>query len=150
MKPFDSNILKVLAKCSYGMFVVQQEFNIDCTCVDFTTKQPKDSCEKCLGTGKKIKIKKISGVSQNNKTAFRGTGVGTGEIATTSKYYTKSDYRIYPENIIVNDTDVDVVQRVDAMRSDNVNPVYYVCEANPKKTNVQVFLRNFNKIIGRG
>lgn len=148
MKSFDNNILKVLDKCSYEMFVVQQEFDIDCTCVDFTTKQPKDSCEKCLGTGKKIKIKKIMAVSQSNKVSVRGTGVS--EIVTTSKYYMKPDYPVYPENIIVDYDIVDVIQRTEHMRSDNHAPVYYRCEANPKKSNSKIFLKNFNKIVGRG
>lgn len=148
MKRFDNNVLKVLAKCSYGMFVVQQEFNIDCTCVDFTTKQPKDSCEKCLGTGKKIKIRKIEAAPQNNKLTFRQDF--TNEIATTGKYYMKSDYNIKQGNIIVDADEVDVVQRIDPMKSDQHQPVYYMCETNPKKTNVQLFSRNFIKIVGRG
>jgi excinuclease UvrABC ATPase subunit len=148
MKPFDSNIIKIIKKCSYEMFLVQQDFNVDCTCVNFTTKQASDTCEKCLGTGKKIKIRKIKAAPQNNKTIFRGTGVA--EIATTSTYYMKPEYPISQENIIVDGENIDLIQRVESMRSDHHEPVYYRCEANPKKTNNKVFLKNFNKIIGRG
>lgn len=148
MKSFDENILKILNKCAYKMFIVQQDADINCSCLNFTTKQAVDSCPKCLGTGKKIYIKKIAAVSQNNKTSFRGTGAG--EIATTSTYFAKGDTPIYQDNIIVNGNEVDVVQRVNAMRSNGPSPVYYRCESNPKKTNIKTFLQNFNKIIGRG
>ena len=148
MKHFDNNILKVLTKWSYGMFVVQQDFGVNCTCVDFTTKQPKNSCEKCLGTGKKIRIKKIEAAPQNSKVSF-GQDV-ISESATVSKYYMKSDYNIKQENIIVDIDEVDIVQRIDPMNSDQHQSVYFMCETNPKKTNVQLFLKNFNKIVGRG
>jgi len=148
MKQFDDNILKVLTKWSYGMFIVQQDFGVNCTCVSFTTKQPKDSCEKCLGTGKKIRIKKIEAAPQNNKLIFRQDF--TNETATVGKYYMKSDYDIKQDNIIVDIDDVDIVQRIGPMNSDQHQSVYFMCETNPKKTNVQLFLKNFNKIVGRG
>lgn len=148
MKALDSNILKILDRYSYEMFVVQQEFNIDCSCVDFTTKQASNLCPKCLGTGKKIKIRKITAVSQNDKISFRSTGVG--ETATTRAYYVKGSMPIYQDNIFVNGTYVDMIQRVEPMCSDNHSPVFYRCEATPKKSNIQSFLQNFKKIVRRG
>lgn len=148
MNSFDKGILNILNKVSYEMFVIQQEFTIECSCVDFTTKQAKDNCPKCLGTGKKIRIKKVMGASQNRKTSFRVVNVG--ETATTSAYYLKADIPIYQDNILVNGTDVDIVQRVEKLRSNHLVPVYFKCVASPKKVNTRIFLQNFNKIIGSG
>ncbi|WP_312339205.1 hypothetical protein [Anaerospora hongkongensis] len=148
MNPFNSSILKVLNKVSCEMFVVQQEFKIDCSCVNFTTKQAVICCPKCLGTGKKIRIKKIKGVSQNSKVSIRLQSVG--EKATTRVYYVKGNTPIYQDNIFVNGMEVDVVQRLEKIRGDHQVPLYYKCVTTPKKVSIQTFLQNFNKIIGRG
>ena len=149
MQPFGNNVLKVIDKLAYDMFIVQQDPNVGCACVDFSTKQAKADCPKCLGTGKKIKIKKIKAAKQNNKISLRGTGLGIGELASTSVFYMKADAEILVDNIIVDGDEVDVIQRVEAKRSDKHQPVYYRCEANPKKANIKLFLDLFNKIIGR-
>ena len=80
---------------------------------------------------------------------MRGTGLGIGEQASTSVFYMKADAKILVDNIIVDGDEVDVIQRVEAKRSDKHQPVYYRCEANPKKANTKLFLSLFNKIIGR-
>jgi hypothetical protein len=147
MKKLDSNILKILDKYSYEMFVVQQGFKIDCSCVDFTTKQASNLCPKCLGTGKKIKIRKITAMSQNNKVAFYSKDVR--ETATARIYYVKGNMPIYQDNIFVNGIYVDVIQHVEPMCSNNHSPVFYRCGATPKKSNIQIFLQNFRKIVRR-
>ena len=143
MRYFDENILAIIDLLEYDMYIVQPDFKINCVCKDYDTKQGNPLCPRCLGTGQKIKIRKIRGVRQPDD------GLYSGARATVEKswYYFKNDYKIRPGDYLIWNNRIEKVVEVDPYCSDSNMPVYYFCEAERKKTDVRPFLVNFYRAI---
>ena len=73
----------------YDIWVIIRDPHIDCICKNFNTKQGDPKCRYCLGTGQKIKIKKIKGVRQPT----------SGSARDMTIYYEKGIY--FLKNIII-------------------------------------------------
>lgn len=143
----DNGIKKIIETFQYDMYVVHVDPNIDCACKNFTTKQGDPNHKLCLGTGQKIKIKKIKGASQESSSSFRNTD--TSEAGSAMVYYIDAKYHINQNDIIVDHDDVFVAHRVERKKSTEREFVYQKCICINKKTDVQVFLKNFNEIVKR-
>lgn len=147
MKIIDKNIIKVIEKLSHEVYLVKQDFSVKCTCVDFTTKQPDQFHDKCLGTGYQIKIMKIKTAGQTSSSSFSVSG--SAESAAINTFYIKEMYPVHSENIIIDGDSIDVIQSVSKLKTDSNVPVYFKCTTVPKKSNVFNFFSDFNKLIGR-
>ena len=146
MQPFDDKIASVIKKFSYPMWIVMQDPKIKCTCVNYTTGQANPNCTKCLGTGKKIRIKSIKAAHQPLRYSITGDSIAS-EYVLYSTYYTLDNIKANIKDIFVDGNDVDVIQDKYDERSDHNNPVYYRYMTAPKKNNKTVFLQMFNKLI---
>ena len=147
MQPMDSKILQAIDKFSYPVWFVIRDENVLCPCINPTTKQPDPACPKCLGTGRKIKIRRMMAAHQNNRISLRGEGLGATEINIIGVYYTKNDTNSAEEDIIVDGNNVDIIQHAYAERTDHSTPVYFKYETVPKKANVKLFLSLFDNIL---
>ena len=147
MEPFDTKIRSVIQKFSYPMWFVIQNPDVDCTCINHTTKQPKASCKKCLGTGHQVTIRKVRAAHQPAALGYRGQGLGTAERDCVGNYYTLQDVNAQPGDIIVDGGDIDVIQMPYAEHSDSTEVVYYKYETAPKKNDRRVFAKNFDEAI---
>lgn len=148
MREFNDGIKRIIEKFSYSFLIVQQNEKVICTCVDFTTKQADPHCPKCLGTGHKIKIKKIRGASEDSKGSFRLSG--NSDTAVMTVFYIDAKYPVYDKNVIVDGDEVYMVNRLERKKTTNKELVYYKVYCNPKKTNTKSFLKNFNRIVNGG
>ena len=131
MQPFDSKIQKVIRKFSYPVWFIHRDSKILCTCVNFATKQPNQHCKKCLGTGRKIYIKKIQAARQPFRLSITGESLS-------------SEYNVYTSYYTLND----VIQDRYDERSNSSESVYYRYLVAPKKQNKEIFLKMFYSIIG--
>lgn len=148
MQPlFDKNIQKVIKQFSYDMWIIYRDQKVKCTCVSSVTNQPKSNCHKCLGTGRKIKIRKINAARQPFRVSISGQGVAT-EYAIYSTYYTLDNVKVHPNDILIDNSSVDVVQDSYEERSNHSEPTYYRIMTAPKKSNKEIFLAMFRKVIG--
>lgn len=148
MQPsFNNNIQKVIKKFSYPMWIIYRDQDIKCTCVDFTTNQPNPKCKKCLGTGRKIKIRKITAARQPFRVSITGQGVAT-EFSLYSTYYTLNNIKANPRDILIDKNSVDVIQDYYEERCNDNEPTYYRYLTAPKKTNKDIFFKMFNYILG--
>ena len=145
MKAFNNGIKKVIHKFEYPFYIVQQDFNIDCVCKDYTTKQGNPTCKKCLGLGHKIKIKQIRGASQDRRGTFKNTGLMENSLSTV--YYIDSKYTVFEDNIIVDDNEVFVIYRLERKKSSNKEEIYRKILAHYLKGNPKLFLKNFKELI---
>lgn len=143
MNKFNQSIKNIIKKFEYEFFVIQQNFEVRCTCHDFSTKQGEPSCKKCLGTGYKIKIKKIKGASEDRKITYRNLALEERSVAYT--YFIDEKYPIYEDNIIVDGELALVAYRVE--RSKTTEAVYSKCLAVQKKSDSNLLLRMFKDIV---
>lgn len=143
MRYFDENIIALIDMLEYDMYVVQPDPSIDCVCKNYDTKQGDPRCPRCLGTGQKIKIRKIKGVRQPDNIAYESMGI------TTEKgwYFFKNDYKVHRGDLLIWNNEVEEIVKVDRYCSDSNMPVYYYCEVVRKKADVRPFLLNFYRAI---
>jgi hypothetical protein len=144
---FDENILEMIRKFSHKFYVVNVDQDVACICINNDTKQPDPNCKKCLGTGNKIKIKRVDGAWRNSN--IPPTIRGSADVTIARLYYLKCKYPIKNEDIIVDENEVYNVYKTQLFTSFEGKHVYYRCLTIPKKLDPAAFMKNFNQIIGR-
>ena len=127
------------------MWLVSPDKHIDCVCKNYETKQSSKICKRCLGLGYKIKIKKIKGVRQPGSMSASGMQLNT----ETGIYFFKNDYKIKDDDLIIWHDEIEQVTKTERFCSDAQKPVYYRCETKPRKSDTEIFLKNFYKAIGK-
>lgn len=147
MDSFNDNILKIIEKFSYKFFVVIADHKVKCTCLSGGSAQADPACKRCLGTGYKIKIKEVEGASQGS--GAPKTIRGSGGFLIARNYYMKSGTNLSLDDIIVDGDDVWFIYQSEDKTSFHGEKVYKKYTAISKKTDVPIFLENFNKIVGR-
>lgn len=140
---FDEKIEQLISMYEYDVYLIHPDTKINCICQDFTTQQGDPYCMKCLGTGKKIYIRKIPMAVQP---CVAATNEFQNEI-TGRYYYARHDFHVQKYDIIVDRHHVDVVQQVRRYQSDHYKPVYYQISTRAKGANRELFYTNFYKLI---
>ncbi len=149
MTPFDFKIREVVEKFSYPMWHVQQDKSMSCACLDKTSKQPDAGCTKCLGTGHRIKIRRIKAAHQPLRVAERATGIAPNEFIYNENFYTQNDVVATTNDLFVDNGIPYVIQEPHENRSDHTDPVYFHYNAAPLKNNPKLFIQNFKSILER-
>lgn len=142
---FTGKIKQVIECCSYNFFLIQQDFNIKCTCLNQTTLQPDDNCKKCLGTGYKVKIKKCRGASDDQLKG--GATLSARSSRIIKKYFIDSKYSIFENNLIIDNYNVYYVYRTQKMRGVYEQYTHKEITATLKTENHDKILNNFLNII---
>jgi len=145
---FNKKIRAIIHKLEYPMYVVIRDKSMYCPCRD-ANDTPDPDCPKCLGTGNKIKIKKITGVMEPDEVSLRLEGQ---QQAAPSNYYYFDAEKVPKEtvlagNIIVREDEADILQGAKKFRSDSNKVIYYYEEAVPIKSNIKLFLKNFYNLV---
>lgn len=143
MRYFDENIIALIDLLEYDIYIVQPDPKINCVCKNYDTKQGDPLCPRCLGTGQKIKIKKIKGVRQPDGIPYQDAQV----TAEKSVYFFKSQYRVHAGDYLIWNNRIEKIMKVEQYCSDSNIPVYYYCEVARKKTDVRPFLVNFYRAV---
>lgn len=148
MQPFDDKIQSVIKKLYYPVWFIIKDENVDCPCVDHTTKQANPHCKKCLGLGKKIKIARMKAAHQQiEDITARGEGLGYSEKNIGSNYYTLADVEAREGDYIVDGNYIDIIQHFYPERSNHSDPVYYKYVATPKKGHYNTFINAFKEVL---
>lgn len=151
MKSFNKAIQNIIAKVEYPMYIVQQDYRYTCTCNDIASKQGKPDCPKCLGTGYKIKIRKIKGVWQPEEITIRIDSM-PNNVSSGVYYFREQGYLNVEEgNVVIRDSDnIEIIQKPKRYYSDsNDEIVYYQCTCVKKRNFRDKFWEMFTKIIGK-
>lgn len=148
MQPFDNKIQDVIKKFSYPVWFIIKDEDVDCPCVNHTTKQADPHCKKCLGLGKKITVARMNAAHQQiEDLSLRGEGMGFSEKNIASNYYTLADVEAREGDCIVDGNYVDIIQHFYPERSNHSAPVYYKYVASPKKGHYHTFLDVFKEVL---
>jgi hypothetical protein len=145
---FNKKIRKIIHKLEYKMYVVILDKKMACTCRD-VNDTPNPDCPKCLGTGHRVKVKRITGVMEPDEVSLRLEG--QQQAAPSNYYYFDADKvpkeAVAAGNIIVREDEADILQGAKKYRSDSNRVIYYYTEAVPMKSNIKLFLKNFYNLV---
>jgi hypothetical protein len=144
---FTDMIKNSIEICSYNFFVVQQDFNNKCSCVDHNTKQPDESCKKCLGTGYKCTIRKCRGAS--NDELKGGATLSERSARIIKNYFIDDKFPIYDNNLIIDNNEIYYVYRVERMKGIYELNTHQEVTAVLLTNKHDVILNNFKNIINK-
>lgn len=147
MHPMDEKIISVIHQYEYPMWFIIRDNLVDCTCVDYHTKQADPHCKKCLGTGKKIRAVRMKAAHQNDKISMRGDGIGGSEYNIIPVFYSLNDAGARENDLVVDGDEVFIIQHYYAEHSNESKPVYYKLEGANKKNNRELFLKLFHEAM---
>lgn len=145
---FNNNILKIIKLYSHQFYRIHPDSNIICRCVDKTSKNPNPDCPICLGTGRKIYIKKIEGAYQDTDLSAQ-TFVGrmSDRLGNGRKYYIPCEFEIHNKDMFIDNGDIFFVVNIKTEHSFRNQKLFYSCISYMKKFNKYPVLKNFNNII---
>lgn len=150
-KYFNPKIKQVIDTLKFPMYIVVLDKSLRCTCLD-NHGVPDVTCQKCLGTGYRAKIKKVSGVMEPDELTYREDGT-TQKMRANFYYFAREDVppnSMYAENLLVRDHSVDEIVNVEEYRSDSNRVLYYYVEAARKLQERYSFIDTFYKAIKGG
>ena len=144
---FKNKVLKMIEECASNFFLVEQDKRIQCSCLNHTTKQPDASCQKCLGTGYKVIIKKSRGACWEEMKGGATLSSKTSRIMRT--YYMDAKYPIAENNLIIDHNEVYYVYRISVMRGLDGEITHKQVTSVLKSEDHDKILKNFMKVINK-
>lgn len=142
---FHKMIEKVIDECSYRMYQIIPDINIQCTCVDHASKQADPECPKCLGTGFKIVIKIIYGAANDEMKGSTSLGLESSRVI--KEYFISKRFQVHPDDMFIDGDDLYYVFRIEKLKglkgTYTHNEVTCVKRTNDSKK----ALNNFYKIL---
>ena len=145
---FHQKIKETLDLCAYEFYVVHPINDIQCTCVTQATQEANPSCKMCLGTGHKIRIKKIKGASNDYIDNVAGRGVrGAMAESTNRTYFVDAKYPISDNDLIIDGKGVYYVFRINEMRGFQGKLSHREAKVLPKKNDSKTVYKNFEGIM---
>lgn len=143
---FNQTVLRIIDQFSHPFYHIQLDESFKCICHTAGTSQPDPKCPRCLGTGYRIKIKKIEGAVQESGIPL--TSKEASSFSMTSNYYISQKYNVRRKDLIVDGDEAFVIDAVKVYRSFGGQKIYSKVSAVPKKFDSDIFTTNFNKLIG--
>lgn len=149
-KYWNQRIRDTIEKCSYPIYIVHPIEEVQCTCVKHSTKQADPYCNMCLGTGYKIKIRKIKAAANDIESNTAGKGIrGSSAIAVGKTYFIDSKYPIGDSDMIIDYDEVLYVFRVYTMKGLEGVVTHNEVHALPMRNDHKVTLKNFRELMKR-
>lgn len=145
---FNQGFVKIIKQFSYDFFIVNRVHDFNCTCLTEGTNQPNPDCKQCLGTGKKILIRKSRGASQDSM--IPATSKASSHYSLAKHYFILIEVPVKEHDLIIDGEDVFMVNQIKRFRSFDGKFVYMRLEAVPKKTDEIKTLNNFKAIMQKG
>lgn len=145
---FHKRIKETLDSCAYDFYVVHADLDKKCTCVTHATQEGDPACIMCLGTGRKIRIKKVRGASNDDIDNVGGRGVkGIIGESTIRTYFVDAKYIITEDDLIIDQDKVHYAFRMKEMRGFNGELTHREIRVLPYKNDAKIIIKNFNKIM---
>lgn len=136
---------EVIDSWDYSFWIVKQISQVQCKCVDSTTKQAKQDCKLCLGLGYKIKIYKAKGASRESK-EFEALRAEFPTV-TPKIFYVKTKLFIEKQDLIIDEEGVYTVYSTQFHRGLNGEYKFTRCVCPNQKFGKSYVLKNFKEIL---
>lgn len=139
------NILNVILKFEKELFWIKRYPDFKCTCIDNKSSEPDPKCKKCLGTGTKIKIFKITGAHLDSQVP--ATVRQSSDFIVSRDFYIKSTYDVNEGDIIIDDNNAYKINKIKNNYGFKGENVYKKCLAPDKVGNEKPLINNFNMLL---
>lgn len=136
---------EVIDSWDYNFWVVKQISQMNCKCIDPTSKTPDLNCKLCLGTGKKIKIYKVSGASRESK-EFEALRAEFPTV-TPKIFYIKSKLFIEKQDLIIDEEGLYNIYATQFYRGINGEYKFTKCVCPFQKMGASYILKNFKELL---
>lgn len=143
---FNTNIMNMIGEYSYAFYLINRDQSAKCTCILHETSQPNPGCPTCLGTGRRITIRKVIGASQETKIppTFK-----SDDFIMSKNYYINSSIKINEDDLIIDGNEVFWVFSVQNLISLKGTLPYTKYNCVKKRFDAAEMLINFNKAINK-
>ena len=147
-KYWNQRIRDTIETCAYEFYVIHPIKEVQCTCVNHSTKQADPKCKMCLGTGHKIRIRKIKGAANDiEANSSSKNSKGSTALTVAKTYFIDSKYPIDDEDLIVYDDEVMYVFRIYTMKGLNGEVTHNQVTAYPLRADHKITLQNFRELM---
>ena len=136
---------EVIGNWDYDFWVVKQVPNMECKCVDKTSKHADLNCPLCLGLGNKIKIFKAKGASRESR-EFEALRAEFPTV-TPKIFYIKTKLFIDKQDLIIDNESIYSVYATQFHRGINGEFKFTRCVCPTVKFNRYAILKNFKKLL---
>lgn len=136
---------EVIDNWDYDFWVVKQVPNMECKCVDKTSKHADLNCPLCLGLGNKIKIFKAKGASRESR-EFEALRAEFPTV-TPKIFYIKTKLFIDKQDLIIDNENIYSVYATQFHRGINGEFKFTRCVCPTVKFNRYAILKNFKKLL---
>lgn len=145
MNNFTYNIWNSIERFSYDIWILKRINNTTCTCVDHETKQASNSCKKCFGTGKRVKLYKMNAVVREGR---EQESIFSGNISITPKMvYFKYGVVIEKDDLIIDKEDIYTVLTTQYLRGEDGEPNTVKCSCPTLKMDSKIILENIKEVL---
>lgn len=146
MNQFSYNIWDSIERFSYNVWIIKRIKGINCTCVNHETKQPKNSCPKCFGTGNKVKLYRTKAVLREGKE--QESIFSDATVSNTPKMgYFKYGVLIEKDDYVIDKEDVYTVFTKQYLRGEDGEPNTVKCTCPPIKMDSKIIIKNLKEVL---
>lgn len=145
-KSLNKGIIDMIDRHAYECYYIKRDTSKRCTCIKHETKQANPDCPKCLGTGYKIEIGTLMTAAQDTKLppTFR-----SDNFVVVRNYYMQNFVGLMEEDMIMDNGVPYKIYEIQELISHEGTIPYHKMNASKKKFDSDLFMINFNKIIGK-
>lgn len=146
LSPINSKTVNYLIdRYGYYFYIIRCVPETECSCVNHTTRSSDPKCKKCLGTGHKIKIKKVFGTIREIKERESESVINVN--STPKIVYIKGMLRINKDDLVVDNEDVYHVLACQHHKGEKGEFAFTRLICPFTKTNPAHFIRNFKELL---
>lgn len=146
MNQFSLNMWNSIERFAYDIWIIKRVNGIKCTCVDHATKQPKNNCNKCFGTGTKVKLYKTKAVLREGKE--QESVFSDATVSNTPKMvYFKYGTIIEKDDYVIDQDDVYSVFTKQNLRGEKGEPNTVKCTCPPIKMDSKIIIKNLKEVL---
>lgn len=135
----------VINKYSHDLYIINLDRSMKCSCHIAGSNDPDPKCNKCLGTGCRIIIKKIRGAAQTS--TFPDTFRSTNQIVITTSFYLLDDVCVDRDDLIIYNDKAYILNDVARNVGFDGKFCYTKALGIPKKLDNIIFFQNLHKMM---
>ncbi len=141
----DRTVKKLIDRYGYYFYIIRCVPGTECGCVNHTTLAPDPRCKRCLGTGHKIRIKKVFGAIREIKERESEAVISVN--STPKIVYIKGKLIVNKDDLIIDNEDVFHVLACQYHKGEKGEYAFTRLVCPYTKANPAHIIRNFKELL---